>query len=67
MAPRLSPGYVHAVHPEHGQPVVYQPGQALPDWLVAELDAGGVLVPDEHEGSFTLHPAKRKAGRHGAG
>jgi hypothetical protein len=61
--PRLSPGYVHAVSPEHGEPVVFTPGQALPDWVIEAVDAGAVLAPDEHEGSFTLTGVpKRKAG-----
>jgi hypothetical protein len=36
----LADDYVHAVHPEHGEPVVYVPGQALPAWVVEELNAG---------------------------
>ena len=58
-APRLSPGYVHvAAHPGHGEPVVFSPGQLLPDWVAERLDAGATLTPDEHPGSFTLQPAK---------
>ena len=57
-APRMSPGYVHAVSPEHGEPVVFSPGQLLPGWMAEALDGGAVLVPDEHPGSFTLQPAK---------
>ena len=57
-APALSPGYVHAVSPVHGEPVVFSPGQLLPEWVRDELDAGAVLVPDEHPESFTLQPAK---------
>lgn len=58
MAPRLSPGYVHAVSPVHGEPVVFTPGQELPGWVREALDAGAALTPDEHGGSFTLQPAK---------
>lgn len=68
--PRLSPGYLHAVHPDHGEPVVYTPGQALPEWVRDALAAGATLAPDEHEGSFTLKPrggsavpGTRKGGR----
>jgi hypothetical protein len=35
-----APGYMHAVHPDHGQEVVYTPGELLPDWAAAELRAG---------------------------
>jgi hypothetical protein len=31
--PRLSRTYVHAVHPDHGEPVVFVPGELLPDWV----------------------------------
>ena len=27
-------GYVHAVHPDHGEPVVFVPGEMLPSWAV---------------------------------
>ncbi len=37
---RTAPGYVHAVSPETGDPVVFVPGEALPDWAVEALDAG---------------------------
>jgi len=58
---RLAPGYVHAVHPERpGDGVLtYTPGQLLPDWLLAELAAGGRLVP-EGEGVWQL---ERKGGK----
>ena len=63
-APRLSPGYVHAIHPDHGEPVVYAPGQELPAWLREAIDGGATLVPDETEGSFTLTgQGKAKGGR----
>jgi hypothetical protein len=62
-APRLSPGYVHAIHPVHGEPVVYTPGQELPEWLRAEIDAGAALVPDDIEGSFTVAQDKRRQPR----
>jgi hypothetical protein len=53
----ISPGYIHCeAHPDHGEPVTYAPGQALPDW-VAKLLVGreAVLRPVENEpGVFDL-------------
>ncbi|TQJ41512.1 hypothetical protein FBY33_3627 [Arthrobacter sp. SLBN-112] len=34
-AERISLGYLHTVHPESGNDVVFVPGEALPDWAVA--------------------------------
>lgn len=39
-APRLAPTYLHATHPVHGEPVVFLPGEALPDWLWDAADTG---------------------------
>ncbi|WP_436526999.1 hypothetical protein [Actinoplanes sp. HUAS TT8] len=36
---RTSPTYVRATSPS-GDAVVYVPGEALPEWVVAKLDAG---------------------------
>lgn len=55
--PRLSPGHLHAVDPVHGQPVTFQPGELLPDWVLAELKAGATVAV-EGPGVFTLVPAK---------
>jgi len=33
-AERISLGYLHTVHPDTGQEVVFVPGEALPDWAV---------------------------------
>jgi hypothetical protein len=30
--------HIHAVHPEHGEPVVFLPGEAPPDWVEAERE-----------------------------
>jgi hypothetical protein len=38
-AGRQSPGYLHTVHPDHGEPVVFVPGETLPDWAAQALDA----------------------------
>ena len=27
-----APGYVHATDPDHGEPVVFVPGELLPEW-----------------------------------
>ena len=41
----LSPGLVKvAAHPEHSEPVDYQPGQLLPEWLSADLASGRALL-----------------------
>jgi hypothetical protein len=55
--PRLSPGHLHAVHPDHGEPVTYQPGELLPDWVLGELAAGATLKIDG-PGVFTLVTTK---------
>ena len=58
----LSPGYVRVpagVHPDHGEPVVFAPGQLLPDWA-AELLAQQHPVPDR-QGVYEL--AKPKGGK----
>lgn len=34
-AERISNGYLHTVHPDTGNEVVFVPGEALPDWAVA--------------------------------
>ena len=52
-APDRAPGYVHATSPD-GEPVVFTPGQVLPDWVRSALEGGGSLIADEAEGSFTL-------------
>jgi hypothetical protein len=53
--PTLATAYVHAVHPEHGEDVVYVPGQALPGWVAEALDAGR-YTRDRDE--VTLTPEK---------
>jgi len=61
----LAPGLIKVpAHPEHGEPVDYQPGQLLPQWLSDALASGAVtLKPHEVEGVFILvgRPAPRKA------
>lgn len=52
----LSPGLVKvAAHPEHGEPVDYQPGQLLPEWLSSMLESGRALLrPLPLDGYFEL-------------
>ena len=57
--PRLAPGFVHAVNPEHGEPVTIQPGELMPEWMIGALVAGGSLAVDG-PGEFTLVPPKAK-------
>jgi len=36
----LSPGYIHCeagIHPDHGEPVVFVPGELLPGWVARTL------------------------------
>lgn len=64
----LSPGYIRvARHPEHGEAVVYAPGQLLPQWVTDALDGGALLRPVS-EGVFELvRPSPARAGRrHGS-
>jgi len=57
----LSPGFIHvAAHPEHGMPVEYVPGQALPAWLEELLVNGATLRPvTDRVGEFDLVLPKR--------
>jgi hypothetical protein len=42
---RLAPGFVHVdAHPDHGEPVVYTPGELLPDFVLDALAHGGSLA-----------------------
>ncbi len=36
----LAPAFVHAAHPDHGEPVVYTLGEFLPPWVAEALAAG---------------------------
>jgi len=57
--PRLAPGFVHCdAHPEHGEPVVYTPGELLPDWVRDMLANGGTLAVTG-PGRFRLVPPRR--------
>lgn len=51
---RTSPGYVHAVSPEHGERVVFVPGELLPGWAVEAIDGGKQATRDEQTGVLTL-------------
>lgn len=33
VAPRLARRHIHTTHPDHGEPVVFVPGELLPDWV----------------------------------
>jgi hypothetical protein len=61
----LSPGRVAVaagMHPDHGEPVMFLPGELLPAWAVAALVAQRP-DPDEH-GVYRLEARpKRKGGR----
>jgi hypothetical protein len=63
---RLAPGYVHVdAHPDHGEPVIYTPGELLPPWVQDALKAGGTLAV-EGPGHFRLVMPRGRApsGRH---
>jgi hypothetical protein len=63
---RLAPGYVHCdAHPDHGEPVLYCPGELLPDWVQDALRSGGTLAV-ESAGHFRLVMPRGRApaGRH---
>jgi hypothetical protein len=57
--PRLAPGHVHAVNPEHGEPVTIQPGELMPGWMIDALVSGGSLAV-EGPGVFSLVLPKGK-------
>lgn len=52
-----SPGFIRAIHPEHGQPVMFTPGELLPDWAADALNSArghfdptaGVFVLDAEQ------------------
>jgi len=48
----VAPGHVQAIHPEHGEAVVFLPGERLPDWA-AKAFADQKPVPTR-QGSFTV-------------
>jgi len=58
----LAPGLVKvAKHPDHGEPVDYQPGQLLPAWML-ELLGNGALLRPVSDGVFELVlPVQRKS------
>jgi hypothetical protein len=61
----LAPGLIKVPeHPEHREPVDYQPGQLLPGWLSDLLENGdATLKPDDVPGVFHLvtRPAPHRA------
>jgi hypothetical protein len=60
----LSPGYIRVpagMHPDHGEPVVFAPGQLLPDWA-AEALAEQQPRPDAH-GVYELVKPKKVSKR----
>jgi hypothetical protein len=59
----LSPAYIKvAHHPDHGEPVMYQTGQLLPDWVADLLENGAVLRPTGDVDVFDLVMPKPKRG-----
>ena len=58
----LAPGFIHAVNPEHGERVVFTPGELLPPWVDAALDNGAQLVAGEG-GVLVLDRPARSRGR----
>jgi hypothetical protein len=64
----LSPGLIKVpagIHPDHGEPVDYQPGQLLPVWLseLFERDAASLRVTDV-PGVYELYVSRSKGRRH---
>jgi hypothetical protein len=65
----LSPGLLKvAAHPLHGEPVDYQPGQLLPEWLASALQSGEAMLkptgyPDVAEVVYVRRDAELKANR----
>ena len=59
MAGRIThaPDYVRAVHPGHGEPVLYTPGELFPAWVAEALDGGAELVAAD-DGILELRPAR---------
>ncbi len=57
----LAPAYMRAVHPVHGEPVTFVPGEALPQWAADALDTGRFERDDA--GTIRLVLPERKAGK----
>lgn len=55
----VAPGYVRAVHPEHGEPVVFVPGEMLPAWAAEALEAGRTQTGDDGVTTLRPRPARR--------
>lgn len=53
----LSPGWVHATHPEHGQPVVFVAGEMLPQWVLDQWDRA---KHDVRSRVWTIQPLARR-------
>lgn len=56
-----APTYLRATHPEHGEPVTFVPGEALPAWVVDALDAG--RFTRLRDGVIEVADPQRKASR----
>jgi len=56
--PRVSPGYVRARHPGHGEQVVFVPGELLPDWVVELMTTGSPQL-DPLTGAWIFEPAAK--------
>jgi hypothetical protein len=57
-----SPGYVHGVDPEHGEPVSFVPGELLPAWAAEALGAQRP-EPDQHGVYHLAVPTKPRSKR----
>ncbi len=67
----LSPGLIKVpagIHPDHGEPVDYQPGQLLPAWLTTlfESDSAALKICDE-PGVYELYVSRSRGRRHTKG
>ena len=70
-AERVSLGYLHTVHPNTGNEVVFVPGEALPDWavkvqngqVVERMRARGKTVKDAPVGKRAVRSSAGKAAK----
>jgi hypothetical protein len=59
-----APGFIRAVHPEHGEPVVFTPGEQLPAWVADAVESGAELVAvTGEENVLELRHSGRKGGK----
>jgi hypothetical protein len=61
----IATDYGHTVHPETGEDVVFIPGEALPDWVVAVADVTPPATQQPEYDDLTVADLRKLAGERG--